>query len=257
MSIDYAVHDAVATITLNRPKARNALSPTLLRELVARLADAERDDTVRVVVLTGAGERVFSSGADLKAMGGDLTPYQRHTERHVYVDVLRAIREIPKPVIARVNGDVLAGGMGVLLACDLAVAEERCRFSLPEVKIGLFPMMVAALLLRHMPRKKATRLMLTGEKLSAADAERFGLISDLVPDGQLDEATASLAGTIASRSPLALRHGLAAMRAQEEMPLDDALEFLHGQLNVLANTEDALEGVMAFFEKRTPQWTGR
>lgn len=251
-----AQQDGVVTLTLNRPEARNALSATLIEALLDALAAARRDPAVRVVVLTGAGDRAFCAGADLTAMGGG-TPLERYTASRRYLELIEALWHLGKPSIAAVNGAALAGGLGLVLACDLAVASDRAVFGTPEVHVGLMPMMVMALLQRHLGRKQALELVYTGDPVDAHTAQRLGLVNRVVPADQLPEEAQRLAASLAARAPVALRLGREAFQAAADMGFGEALRHLHAMLHVVASTEDAIEGVTAFLQKRPPQWRGR
>ncbi len=251
--------DGVTTLTLNRPDKRNALSSELLAALEARLAEAKADDAVRVVVLTGAGDRAFCAGGDLGGAmtgGGGGFPAQIAGKGR-YADLLRSLGRLGKPVVARLNGDAMGGGVGLMLACDLVVAADDARIGLPEVKVGLWPMMVTALLVRHVGRKVALEMMLLGEKLGAAEAKARGLVNRVVPRAELDVATATLTATLAGLSPATLKLGLDAFHQTEDLALDAALDSLRDRLVLNTLLEDAAEGVMAFVQRRTPEWKGR
>ena len=242
-------------LTINRPERRNALSGDVLAGLVEGL---RVDDDARVVVLTGAGDRVFCAGADLAAGAAESTGLEQHEARGGLLTLFAAMAGCPLPVIARVNGLCLAGGVGVLLAADLAVAEESVEIGLPEVGIGLWPFMVSALLARHVSPKRALDLCMTGRRLPAAEAADWGLLSRVAPAGQLDATVEALCDELATKSPLTLRVGKQSWYAAAAGPsLDLALGHLQAQLSLLAQSKDAVEGVTAFFEKRPPEWTGR
>jgi enoyl-CoA hydratase/carnithine racemase len=249
--------NGVATIALNQPDTRNALSPELLGDLIAALESARDDEQVRVVVLASTHATVFSSGGNLAAFTAEVPQIQKHEENARFPELFRLLGELGKPSICAAGGHVLAGALGVALACDLVIARESARFGTPEINVGLFPFMVTALLYRNVPRKKAAELMLLGDQISATEAERLGIVNRVVPDDQFDDAVAEWAGKLASRSPLILRLGKDAMFRQQDMDFADALEFLRAQLTLSFGTEDAREGVAAFFEKRDPQWKGR
>ena len=247
----------VATLTLNRPARRNALSPGLVAALRAALERARTDDTVRVVVLTGAGEQAFCAGGDLAGGmtgGGFLAGV---AEKGGFVHLVRALHELGKPVVARLNGDALGGGVGVFLACDLVVMAEDARVGLPEVKVGLWPMMVTALLVRHVGRKAAAELMLLGERVDAHEAKRLGLVNRVVARESLDVEVERVVAALLERSPAVLRLGKDAFHQTADLPLEAALWSLRDRLVENTLLEDAAEGVMAFIEKRKPRWTGR
>ncbi|MDQ7031081.1 MAG: enoyl-CoA hydratase-related protein [Ardenticatenia bacterium] len=253
----YAVRDGVATVTLNRPEARNALNAELVAALDKALARAAADQAVRVIVLTGAGEQAFCAGGDLSDFAEITGVVARQEATSGFARLLRRFADLPKPVVAAVNGHALGGGFGLVLACDLAVAVEHARLGTPEVRVGLFPMMVMALLARHVGPKRAFELMFTGTPIPAPHAERLGLINRAVPAEALWEAVAELTGHVAAFSPTALRLGRRAFYAAAEMSREHALEYLHQMLVVLLSTEDAQEGIQAFLEKREPVWTGQ
>lgn len=247
----------VATIVLNRPARRNAMSPGLVTLLRRRLAEVAADDRARVVVLTGAGTQAFCAGGDLAGGmtgGGFLASV---VEKGEFVHVVRALHGLGKPVIAALNGDALGGGVGLLLACDLAIAADDVKIGLPEVKVGLWPMMVTALLVRHVGRKVASELMFLGERIAAERARELGLINRVVPRASFDQEVRALAGTLAERSPAVMRLGKEALYGTADMPLEGALWALRDRLVVNTMLEDAAEGVMAFLEKRPPIWKGR
>jgi enoyl-CoA hydratase len=248
---------SVLTLTLSREPQRNSLSPTLLTGLVAALRRADGDSSVRVVVLTGAGERAFCAGGDLGAGLMDDGFLGAHEGRRRYGDLLSLLATFEKPTIARVNGLALAGGLGLVCACDLAIAADDAQFGTPEVNVGLFPYMVTALLHRAIAPKHAMELVLTGRRIDAAEAARIGLVNRAVPRSELDASVAQLAKELASKSPAILRLGKRALAKTADAPLGTALELLAAQLSINSLAEDAAEGVAAFLEKRPPDWKGR
>ncbi|MGH2953422.1 MAG: enoyl-CoA hydratase/isomerase family protein [Solirubrobacterales bacterium] len=255
--INYEVDDGVATITLDDPETRNALSAELLGELIAALESARDDDAVRVVVLTSSHEKVFSSGANLAGFGDDAATVHKHFASEAFVRVFKLLGELGKPSLVAANGHVLAGSLGIALACDLIIAKESAGFGTPEINVGLFPFMIMALIYRNVPRKKTNEMLLLGERLSAEEACEAGIVNKVVPAEEFDDAVRDWAGRLASKSPLIMRLGKDAIWRQMDMPLADALDYLRSQLTIELSTEDAIEGVTAFFAKREPEWKGR
>jgi enoyl-CoA hydratase len=249
--------NGVATITLNQPDTRNALSNEVLSELIAAFAAARDDDGVRCVVLTSSHERVFSSGANLGGFAGDVPLVHKHFGSDRFVKLFRLIGELGKPSICAANGHVLAGSLGIALACDLVIAKEGAEFGTPEINVGAFPFMIMALIYRNVPRKRTNELLLLGERISADDAKEAGLVNKVVAADDFQAAVDDWAGKLASKSPLVMRLGKDAMFRQQDMAFMDALEYLHAQLSLALSTDDIVEGVKAFFEKREPVWQGR
>ncbi len=255
--VRYERRGAAAHLTIDREPQRNALSATALAQLQEGLARAEADDAVRVVVVTGAGSKIFCAGGDLSSMGGGDGFLDGHEARRAYGLLLRRIQDCSRPTIARVNGHALAGGVGLVLACDLAVASESAQVGLPEVDRGLFPMTVMALLQRHVGRKRALELVLTGQRLAATQAVEWGLFNRAVPQTELDAAVDGLAQALADKSRAVLALGRRAFFTAEDMALPQAVEHLASQLSLNVLAEDAGEGVTAFLEKRPPRWKDR
>jgi len=253
----YEVAEGVATLTLNRPDQRNALNAELLGALVDGLKRAREDDEVRALVLTGAGEKVFCAGADLGGFAADAPLVDKHFGSDLFLEFFRLMPRLGKPSLCAANGHVLAGGMGLALSCDLVIAKEGARFGTPEINVGAFPYMIMSIIYRNVPRKKVNEMILLGEQMSAAEAVAHGLANKVVPAGEFDEAVREWASKLASKSPVLMRLGHDAMYRQQDMGLDDALEFLRSQLSLTFSTEDIQEGVKAFFEKREPEWKGR
>jgi enoyl-CoA hydratase len=253
----YDLADGVATITLNQPNTRNALSPELLSGLIAAFERAEEDSDARCIVLASAHERTFSSGANLGGFAGDVPLVHKHFASERFVELFGLIGSLTKPTLCAVRGHVLAGALGIALACDLIVASEEATFGTPEINVGAFPFMIMALIYRNAPRKRANELLLLGERWSAQEALVAGIVNRVVPADELDAAVADWAAKLAAKSPVIMRLGKEAMRRQLDMPLDDALDYLRAQLSLALSTEDIVEGVTAFFEKREPVWKGR
>lgn len=254
--VRYEVEGGTARLTIDREAARNALSPGVVAGLVAGLERADADPQVRCVVLTGAGTRVFCAGGDLGGLSGDGF-LSGHDGRRAYGVLLQKFQQVKKPTVARVNGHALAGGLGLVLACDLAVASADAGFGTPEIDRGLFPMMLMALLQRHLGRKRALELVLTGDRLTAQQASEWGLVNRVVPAAELDVATKAFADKLAGKSQAILGLGRRAFFTAEDLPVAQAVEFLAGQLSLNVLTEDAAEGVTAFLEKRPAKWNDR
>ncbi len=258
--IEYETGASVARITLNRPEKRNPLGPLTVGELLHALDAAKSDDSVRVVVLTGAG-KVFSAGGDLSSMGSGGTPLKSEagtaTRPGSFVDLNLALADLGKPTIAMVNGHALAGGLGLVVACDVAIAADDALFATPEINVGLWPMMIMASIFRNVTRKRGLELVMTGDKISAAEAEKIGLITRAVPKDKLESEVQALAEKLAAKSPAVMRLGLQAFQATQDLALEPALRHLEGQLMAVLSTEDAREGLTAFLEKRAPIWKGR
>jgi enoyl-CoA hydratase/carnithine racemase len=253
----YEVTDGVARLTLNDPDTRNALSAEMLAGLIGAFERARDEDSVRCIVLASSHERTFSSGANLGGFAADTPLVHRHFGSERFVSLFKLIGALGKPTVCAVRGHVLAGALGIALACDLIVASEEASFGTPEINVGTFPFMIMALIYRNVPRKKANELLLLGERWSAQEAQAAGIVNRVVPAGELDAAVADWSGKLAAKSPVIMRLGKEAMRRQLDMPLDDALDYLRAQLSLAMSTEDIVEGVSAFFEKREPQWKGR
>jgi enoyl-CoA hydratase len=257
-TLRYEVADAVATIALDQPGTRNALSDAVLDELLTAFAHAREDDGVRCVVLASTHATVFSSGADLTGFGAvDVALVARHAANDRFPRLFALIAGLGKPVICAANGHVLAGALGLALACDLVLASERATFGTPEINVGLFPFMVSALLRRNVARKACSELLLLGERIDAHEARRIGIVNRVVAPDELDAAVADWATRLAGRSPLVMRLGKDALRRTEDLRLEDALELLRAQLTIALSSDDAREGVAAFFERREPRWSGR
>lgn len=253
--IEVSVDDGVCRITLNRPRRKNAMGPQMVNELLYALDDAKDDGDVRVIVITGAGD-AFCAGGDLKQMsgGGDGPKLE---PKGGYADLLLRFLDLGKPTVARVNGVAMGGGLGLVAGCDFAIACESAVLGTPEVKRGLFPMMIMAFLMRVVSQRRLLEMMLLGDKMSAADAASIELVNRTVPDDQLDAEVDALAAKLASRSPTAMRMGLAAFHHQADLRLAESLPYLEQQLFAILGTDDAREGLSAFFEKRKPVWTRR
>ena len=252
----YQVEKNIARITINREPQRNAISAQALTLFLEYLDAAEKDDEVRVVMITGAGDRAFCSGADLGGpVGGDGGSGGQVFQ--TYANVLKRLAGFSKPTVARVNGSCVAGGTGFMLACDIVIAADTARFGTPEVNVGLFPMMIGALIFRNVLRKRAMEMVLLGEKLSAAEALEMGMITRAVPPENLDEAVDRVLETLRSKSPIGLKIGKQAFYEMADMPFEKALDMLSTKLTAVASTEDAMEGIEAFIQKRKPVFKGK
>ena len=229
--VRYEVEGGQAVLTIDRPRARNALSAQAVAELLAAVERAEADPAVRVLVVTGAGEKTFCAGGDLSSMGAGEGFLSGHDGRRNYGALLQRFAQARKPSIAKVNGHALAGGLGLMLACDLAVMVEDAELGTPEIDVGLFPMMVMALLQRHVGRKRALELVMTGDRISAQQALAWGLVNRVVPRAELDTATAALAEKLAGKSQAVLALGRRAFFTAEDLPLGQAVEHLSSQLS--------------------------
>jgi len=242
-------------ITINRPDKRNALHEGVVQGLREGLRLAHANAKVRVIVLTGAGDKAFCAGGDLQP--GQSFAFDFAKPNVAYADLLREAQNATLPMIARINGTCMAGGMGLLCMSDLAVAADHALFGLPEVKVGVFPMQVMSLLQDLVPRRIVREWALTGEPFSAHEAQSAGLVNHVVAAAELDAKTQWLVDRIADKSPTAIRRGKYAMRAIADMTFDQAIAYTESQIALLAMTEDAREGLAAFNEKRKPTWLGR
>jgi enoyl-CoA hydratase len=247
----------VARITLNRPDVRNALSRTMVRELEAALAAAETDAAARVIVLSGAGDKAFCAGADLKGVGDRGTTLEARESFGGLARILESMARMRTPVIAQVHGYALAGGCGLAAGCDLVIAADDAVFGLPEIKVGLLPLVVMAPILRAVGRKRGLLMILSGESVSAREAFEMGLVSRLVPRADLARATDTLAATLAGFSPTAVALAKEAAFTIQDMDYGKSLRYLRELITLVGMSEDAREGIAAFFAKRAPEWKGR
>ncbi len=252
----YEVDGHVCTLTLNRPQRRNALSANLVNELIVGLETAGADPNVGAIILTGAGN-AFCSGGDLSQMSGGGGEASEVPWRGGFPELNLAFTQVGKPVIAKVRRYALAGGLGLVAACQFAYAEDTATFGTPEIDRGLFPMMIMANIFRTVPRRKGLELVLGGERITAAEAVGIGLINKAVPPDELDDATMALARKLASKAPASMALGLEAFYAQSDMDFAAALPYLNEMLMKVLSTPDASEGLMAFMQKRDPVWPGR
>ena len=253
----YQVESGIARVTINRPERRNAMSFGVMDGLRRAFAHSRDDADVRVVVLTGAGDKAFCAGADLGGGGIADNAASAHDGRGLLANLFRDMWTLGKPVIARVRGYALAGGFGLACACDMIVASDDSQFGTPEINVGLWPYMITVPLLRSMPPKTALDLMMTGRRVSADEGKQIGFVQRVVPVDDLDKTVDELAAQLAGKSPLIMRWGRDSFYRVLEMDADAALSYLQSMLTVTSQTEDAAEGVAAFAEKRAPQWKGR
>jgi enoyl-CoA hydratase/carnithine racemase len=248
--------DAALWLTINRPHKRNALNGDVIAGLTRGYREAHDDPAVRVIVLTGAGDKAFCAGADLQNSGAAFA--MDFAKPNVdYADLLRLSQNATKPAIARVNGVCMAGGMGLLCMTDMAIAADHVIFGLPEVKVGVFPMQVMALLQNIAPRRLINEWSITGEPFDAHVAKDAGLLNHVVPAAELDAKVDWLIGRIVDKSPTAIRRGKYALRAIAAMSFDESIAYTESQIALLAQTQDAKEGLTAFSEKRKPVWPGK
>ncbi|MCL4313848.1 MAG: enoyl-CoA hydratase-related protein [Actinobacteria bacterium] len=253
----YDVSNEVAKLTINRPERANAMSFDVMTQMRYALHQAKVDSGVKVVILQGAGDKAFCSGADLMRMSEDVGLVAMQEARGELVGLFEDLWSLGKPTIARVQGFALAGGFGLALACDMVIASEGARFGTPEVNVGLWPYMITVPLIRSMPPKKALELMLTGRLVDAEEASRIGFVNKVVPAAELDAAVEEMAFALASKSPVVMKLGRSSFYQVLEMSADQALPYLQSLLTLTSLTEDAKEGMAAFIAKRQPNWVGR
>lgn len=249
----YHVENNIATLTINREDRRNAISFETIHLFLQYLDEAETDPEVRVILITGGGDKAFCAGADLGS--GASGEIQQGFQR--YAQLLKRLSGYPKPLVARVNGACMAGGMGLMLACDIVIARNDAKFGTPEVNVGLWPMMIGALIYRNALRKQAMEMVLLGEKLNADQAREMGLITRAVPADHLDNEVSRVLQSLAKKSPIGMKIGKEAFYAMADMPFEAALDFLSGKIAEVASTDDAREGITAFIEKRNPVFKGK
>lgn len=252
----YEVKEYAAFLTINREKKRNAINTEIITAFREHLAQADQDERVRAVCITGAGDKAFCSGADLGVTlteGGKTVPAGAAN----YAGLLKEMARFGKPLIARVNGPCVAGGLGLMLSCDIVIARNDAFFCTPEVNVGIFPMMVGALLFRDMPRKKAMDMVLTGRRITASEAQEIGLITRAVRPEQLDREIQDTLQLLVSKSPIGIRIGKEAFNKMDDFPFEEAVDYLCEALGRVISTEDAMEGMVAFMEKREPLFKGK
>ena len=252
----YEVKEGAAFLTINREPRRNAISQEMIAAFLAHLDKADQENDVHAVCITGAGQKAFCSGADLAVTLAKEGEEPLSGARN-YAELLKKMARFGKPLVARVNGPCLAGGLGLMLSCDIVIARNDAFFSTPEVNVGIFPMMVGALLYRNVGRKKALDMVLTGRKIPATEAESMGLITRAVAPDQLDQEVQETLNLLTSKSSIGMRIGKEAFYAMSDMPFEEAVDYLCEALGRAISTEDAMEGMMAFMQKREPKFKGR
>src|ERR1700694_3637746 len=252
-----AVEGHVATITLNRPEQRNPLSAVMLRDLATAFRWCQHEQEVRVVILTGAGDRAFCAGADLSSFDGHASDMERHRSRDLFVELFALMATLGKPIVGRINGHALAGGFGLACSCDLLVSTDTATFGTPEINVGIWPMMIQAILSRNLPRKVLLEMEMLGDRWTATQLQGIGVINRVVPHDQLDYAVNEITDKLVKKSPVALRLGRDSFYRQQDMECGAALHYLHSQFTLVTLTEDSKEGIKAFFEKREPDFKGK
>ncbi len=251
--LDVHESDGVLRLTIQRESRRNAINPAVMAALTEALTRANANRALRAIVLTGAGDKAFCAGADLQS--GQSFRFDYAEPAQSFANLLRLSRQLTVPLVARVNGACMAGGMGLMAMCDLAVAAPHAQFGLPEVKVGVFPAQVLTVLNGLIGPRALTELCITGEPVGAAEAQRLGLINQVSED--LDAGVQALLDRFLDKSPAAIRRGLYLMKRIGAMSFEESMAFTESQIGLIALTEDAAEGQAAFREKRQPQWSGK
>lgn len=251
-AVRYETKGNAVWLTIDREDRRNAISPEVIKEMIDGLAQASKDESALVVVLTGAGEKAFCAGGDI----GGFAEAEAESAPAAIARLLDAIWHHPKPVVARVNGHALGGGFGLMLACDLVVAADDVEVGTPEINIGLWPHVITVVIQRTLPRKVALEMMLTGRRVSAEDAARWGMINRVAPRAELDSAVEELVDELAGKSPAILKLGKRSFVGAEDLDFGRAIQHLKEALAENLQAEDLIEGVSAFLEKRKPDWKG-
>ena len=245
----------VVTLALHNPPRKNAIGPVMVNELLHALGDAAEDGAARVIVITGSGD-AFCAGGDFAQMTGGADAVEL-PHKGDYADLLLAMTRSPKPIVARVNGHAMGGGLGLVATSHFAVAARGAKLGTPEVDVGLFPMMIMAVLQRGGPRRRLLEMMMFGERLGADEAASIGLVNKAVEAAELDAAVGAITSKLLTKSPITLKLGLEAYAAQDDLDLETALPLLRDKLAGCLATDDAREGLMAFLQKRSPNWTGK
>ncbi|MEX0946301.1 MAG: enoyl-CoA hydratase-related protein [Acidimicrobiia bacterium] len=254
--VRYEVDGPRATITIDEPERRNPLSTETMAALVTNTKRAIADESVRVIVYTGAGDQAFSAGGDLSSGFVD-DPIGLHAAWGAMADLILRMWRAGKPTVARVNGHALAGGFGLAVACDITIAADDVKLGMPEIKVGLWPMMISVPVQRAMPFKAALELMMTGRLMGAAEALALGAVSRVVPRTELDVAVDAVVASLAAQSPAVMMLGRDAYYEVAGLGYDAAFDLLQAGLTAVSLTADSREGIRAFAEKRDPTWTGR
>ena len=252
-----AAEDHVATVTLNRPDQRNPLSAGMLRDLAAAFRWCKDEPDVRVAVVTGTGERAFCAGADLTSFDGGMSDLERHRSRDLFVVLFLVMQEVGKPIVGRINGHALAGGLGLACCCDILVSIDTATFGTPEINVGIWPMMIQAILARNIPRKVLLEMEMLGDRWTATQLQSLGVINRVVQRDQLDRTVKEITAKLAAKSPIAMRLGRDSFYRQQDMEFRAALTYLHSQFTLITLTDDSKEGIKAFFEKREPDFKGK
>jgi len=229
----------------------------MLRDLATAFRWCQQESDVRVIVLTGAGDRVFCAGADLTSFDGGMSDLERHRSRELFVDLFTLMSSLGKPIVGRINGHALAGGFGLACACDLVVSTDTATFGLPEINVGIWPMMIQAILSRNIPRKVLLEMEMLGDRWTATQMQSLGIVNRVVPHDQLDSTVADITDRLIKKSPIVLRLGRDSFYKQQDMDFRAALAYLHSQFTLVTLTDDSKEGIKAFFEKREPEFRGR